>query len=49
MDPITIAAVVVLVIFIALRMFYKTAKFFFKIAFVIVIAIILWRLLSQAG
>ena len=49
MDPIAIAAVVVLLIFIVLRMFYKTAKFFFKIAFVIVIAVLIWRLIVQAG
>jgi hypothetical protein len=43
MDPIVIVVIVVLAIMLALRIFFGLAKFVFRIAALIVIAVIIWR------
>jgi hypothetical protein len=44
MDPIVIGVIVLLVIVLALRMFFGIAKLVVKLAVVAVILIVLWRL-----
>jgi hypothetical protein len=46
MDPIIIAVIVILIVIIALRMFLGIAKTVVKLAFVIVAAIVIWRVLA---
>jgi hypothetical protein len=46
MDPIIIGVIVVLVILLAMRMFFGLAKTVIKLAAVVVIAIVIWRLLQ---
>lgn len=46
MDPIIIAVIVILIIVIALRMFLGIAKTIVKLAFIIVAAIVIWRVLQ---
>jgi hypothetical protein len=48
MDPIVIGVIVLLVIVLALRMFFGIAKLVVKLAVVAVIAIVIWRLFLAA-
>jgi hypothetical protein len=46
MDPIIIGVIVILVILLAMRMFFGLAKTVIKLAAVVVIAIVIWRLVQ---
>jgi hypothetical protein len=46
MDPIIIGVIVLLVILLAMRMFFGLAKTVIKLAAVVVIAIVIWRVLQ---
>ena len=46
MDPIIIGVIVILVILLAMRMFFGLAKTVIKLAAIVVIAIVIWRLLQ---
>ena len=48
MDPIVIGVIVLLVIILALRMFFGIANLVVKLAVVAVIAIVIWRLFLAA-
>ena len=45
MDPIIIAVIGLLIIMLAIRMFFGVAKMLIKFVVIIVIAVIIWRLL----
>jgi hypothetical protein len=46
MDPIIIGVIVVLIVLLAMRMFFGLAKTVIKLAAVVVIAIVIWRLVQ---
>jgi hypothetical protein len=46
MDPIIIGVIVVLLILLAMRMFFGIAKTVIKIAAVVVIGVVIWRMLQ---
>lgn len=49
MDPIVLIVIFGLVILLVLRMFFGFAKLIFKLAFVIIVAILIWRLFFVHG
>jgi hypothetical protein len=46
MDPIIIGVIVLFVVLLALRMFLGIAKTFIKLAVVVVIAVVIWRVVA---
>jgi hypothetical protein len=49
MDPVVIGVVVILLILLALRIFFGLAKFVFRLAAILVVAVIIWRVFVMKG